>query len=152
MDKIYDTQNTYDDLTNEYVNLIVTKDKQKDIENTLRTFEWLNMETHEDIYQLTMMKMRMKKVNYGNIYQYIRQEQGDEFLDEENDEYIGEEEAGEGDDDRDDDDEEREDGERGNNEYGMDKYELDNEVPQVVGMEDLEDGDMDYDFIGVDES
>jgi len=150
LDKVYDTQNTYDELTNDYVNLIVTKDKQKDIENTLRTFEWLNMETHEDIYQLTMMKMRMKKVNYGNIYQYIRQEQGDEFLDEENDEYIGEEEAGEGDEDRDD-EEEREDGERGNNEYGMDKYELENEFPQVVGMEDLEDGDMDYDFIGVDE-
>jgi len=152
LDYVDDTQNTYDELTNEYVKLIVTKDNQKKIENTLRTFEWLNMENHEDIHQMAMMQMRMKKVNYAELHQFIKNKYGDDFLDEENDEYPG---IGTGEDDEERDreelDDEEDDGERDNNEYGMDKYELENEFPQVYAMEDMEDADMDYDMIGVGE-
>ena len=108
------------------------------------------METHEDIYQITMMKMRMKKVNYAELHQFIKNQYGDDFLDEENDEYQGDGE-GYGEEEKGDDDDEEDDGERGRNAYGMDKYELENEFPQVYATEDLEDGDMDYDMIGVGE-
>jgi hypothetical protein len=143
LEHINETQTTYDELTKEYINIKVTEAKQTDIENTLRTFEWLNMENHEDIYQLVMMKMRMKKVNYAGLNEFMRQQYGDDFLDEENDEYQGEED-GDGDDDYD------KDGDDGD-ERKQDKYDLDNELPQVFGTEDLDDGDMDYDFIGVGE-
>ena len=102
------------------------------------------MENHEDIYQLVMMKMRMKKVNYAGLNEFMRQQYGDDFLDEENDEYQGEED-GDGDEDYD------KDGDDDDEQRKQDKYDFDNELPQVVGTEDLDDGDMDYDFIGVGE-
>jgi hypothetical protein len=143
LDHINETQTTYDELTKEYINLKVTEAKQTEIENTLRTFEWLSMDTHEDAYQLVMMKMRLKKINYAGLNEFARQQYGDDFLDEENDEYQGEED---GDEEHDYDKDGDEDDER-----KVDKYDLDNELPQVFGTEDLDDGDMDYGYIGVGE-
>ena len=85
IDIMVDTIYCYDELTNEYINIVVTKDKQKEIENTLRSFEWLNLEQNSDIYQLTLMKMRLKKVNYSNLTPYLKQQYGDNFVNDAND-------------------------------------------------------------------
>lgn len=130
LDRINDTQNTYDELTNEYVRIIITQDNQKKIENTLRTFEWLHMENNEEMYQMAMMKMRLDKVNYANIYQYIKQEKGDNFLDEE---FNGDDNI--------------------EKEVDNKKSTIDEEddIPKIVTIEDIEDGGMDYDYLAVDE-
>jgi hypothetical protein len=89
--------------------------------------------------------MGLKQVGYGDVHKYLMTEHGDDFLDEENDEYDtgirrgdGGVEAGEN-------------GDRAENEYGMDRYELDNELPQLVAYDDLEDGEVDYGFLAVGE-
>jgi hypothetical protein len=150
IERVSDNQELYDSLTNSAVNLQITKDKQEKIENTLRSFEWLGKENNEVNRLLVQMKMRLGKVAYGDLHQYLTGQYGDEFLEEEPDEYEGGMDMA----DREGDEgilEGEDDGMRRNNAYGMDRYELENELPQVVDYEDLDDGDMDYDYIAVGE-
>jgi hypothetical protein len=145
IERIDNNQSIYDTLTYKEINLIVTRDKQKDIENTLKTFEWLAKENNEENRLLLQMKMRMGRVGYGDVRNYIMEQIGRDVINDDDDEYKGnmmiDDGGGEGD----------RDGDPNGNDYGMDKYELENEFPQVVGYEDLEDGDMDYDYLAVGE-
>jgi hypothetical protein len=145
IERIDNNQSIYDSLTYKEINLIVTRDKQKDIENTLKTFEWLAKENNEENRLLLQMKMRMGRVGYGDVRNYIMEQIGRDVINDDDDEYKGnmmiDDGGGEGD----------RDGDPNGNDYGMDKYELENEFPQVVGYEDLEDGDMDYDYLAVGE-
>jgi hypothetical protein len=180
LDYIIESQGTYDELTNEYINIVVTKDKQKEIENTLRSFEWLNLEQNSDIYKLTLMKMRLKKVNYSNLTPYLKQQYGDNFGNDVNNENNGNDENDahnlntndndnynetyQEDDERegdggvsvgddigyDDDNDNNDNIER--NAYGMDKYELENELPNIFNVDDMDEAEMDYDYIGVTEN
>lgn len=151
IERVNDNQELYDSLTNSAVNLQITKDKQEKIENTLRSFEWLSKENNEMNRLLVQMKMRLEKVTYGDLHQYLKGQYGDEFLEEEPDEYDGGMDMEGGNDGDTGDMEGGDDGMRRNNAYGMDRYELENELPQVVAYEDLDDGDMDYDYIAVGE-
>ncbi len=147
IERISENQILYDSLTDYEINRQVTQDKQNEIENTLRSFEWLNKENNEVNRLLIQMKMGLKQIGYGDVHKYLLTEFGRDFLDEENDEYDtglrrgdGGLEAGDGEND-----------ERVENDFGMDRYELENELPQLVAYDDLEDGDVDYDFLAVGE-
>jgi hypothetical protein len=144
IERMSDNQALYDSLTDTEVSRQVTKDKQDEIENTLRSFEWLNKENNEVNRYLIQMKMNLKKIGYGDVHRYLMNEFGNEFLDEEAEDYEtgirGGDGGGGG---------EGEDGDRAGNDFGMDRYELENELPQLVAYDDLEDGDMDYDLLAV---
>jgi hypothetical protein len=145
VERISENQILYDSLTEYEINRQVTQDKQNEIENTLRSFEWLNKENNEVNRLLIQMKMNLKQVGYGDVHKYLITEFGGDFLDEENDEYDSGIRKGDGGVDA------GEDGERADNEYGMDRYELENELPQLVAYDDLDDGDVDYNFLAVGE-
>ena len=147
IERMSENQELYDSLTDIEVSRQVTEDKQKEIENTLRSFEWLNKENNEVNRLLIQMKMGLKKVGYGDVYKHLMNEFGRDFLDEEDDEYEGAAGIQPGDGGVEGGDE----GAPTGNEYSMDRYELENELPQVIAYEDLEDGDMDYDFLAVGE-
>jgi hypothetical protein len=142
IERINMTQSVYDELTNKEIRLIVTTDKQKDIENTLKTYEWLAKEGNEENRLLLQLQMRMGRVGQGDVRNYIMNQIGRDITKDEDDDYNGNiidtGDGGEGGDDG-----------QGQNEYGMDKYELENELPQLIALDDLEDGEMDYDFLAV---
>jgi len=144
LERISENQILYDSLTDYEINRQVTQDKQNEIENTLRSFEWLNKENNEVNRLLIQMKMGLKQIGYGDVHKYLMTEFGRDFLDEENDEYDTGIRGGYG-------GAEGDDGERADNDFGMDRYELENELPQLVAYDDLEDGDVDYDFLAVGE-
>jgi len=144
IERISENQVLYDSLTEYEINRQVTQDKQNEIENTLRSFEWLNKENNDVNRLLIQMKMGLKQIDYGNVHKYLMTEFGRDFLDEENDEYDTGLRRGDG-------GEEGDDGERADNDFGMDRYELENELPQLVAYDDLEDGDVDYDFLAIGE-
>jgi hypothetical protein len=146
IERIAENQELYDSLTDTEINRQVTEDKQKEIENTLRSFEWLNKENNDVNRLLIQMKMNLKEVGYGDVYKYLISEFGKDFLDEENDEYETGIKQGDGGLEG----IEGEDG-RVENDFGMDRYELENELPNLVAYDDLDDGDMDYDFLAVGE-
>ena len=171
IDYINETQSTYDELTREYIKLVVTKDKQKEIENTLRSFEWLKHENNTDIRQLMLMKMRLKKVDYSTLNIILKQEYGNNYL-YENEENQGDDNTGTGTgtdydnpdgnayDNPDGNSYDNPDGNVDGNAYdnpdgnvdvNRNRYDLDNEYPDVIGVEDLDDGDMGYDLIAVGE-
>jgi hypothetical protein len=149
IEHISENQILYDSLTEYEINRQVTQDKQNEIENTLRSFEWLNKENNEVNRLLITMKMGLRQVGYGDVHKYLMTEFGSNFLDEENDEYDTGIRTGNGGGDGDGDGGDGGDG--GDNDYGMDRYELDNELPQLVAYDDLEDGDVDYNFLAVGE-
>jgi hypothetical protein len=144
IERISENQVLYDSLTEYEINRQVTQDKQNEIENTLRSFEWLNKENNEVNRLLIKMKMGLKKIGYGDVHKYLMTEFGGDFLDEETDENNPRIRLGDG-------GMETGDGELVENDFGMDRYELENELPQLVAYDDLEDGDIDYDFLAVGE-
>ena len=144
LERISENQVLYDSLTEYEINRQVTQDKQNEIENTLRSFEWLNKENNEVNRLLIKMKMGLKKIGYGDVHKYLMTEFGGDFLDEETDENNPRIRMGDG-------GMETGDGELVENDFGMDRYELENELPQLVAYDDLEDGDVDYDFLAVGE-
>lgn len=144
VEHVSENQMMYDSLTEYEINRQVTQDKQNEIENTLRSFEWLNKENNEVNRLLIQMKMGLKKIGYGDVYKHLLNEFGSDFLDEENDDYETGIKKGDG-------GIEGEDGDRVENDFGMDRYELDNELPELVAYDDLEDGDIDYGFQAVGE-
>lgn len=144
IERVADNQLLYDSLTEFEINRQVTQDKQNEIENTLRSFEWLNKENNEVNRLLIQMKMGLKKIGYGDVHKYLISEYGRDFLEEENDENEIDIRRGDG-------GVEADDIERSRNDFGMDRYELDNELPDLVAFDDLDDGDLDYGFLAVGE-
>ncbi len=179
IDYINDSQNIYDELTKENVDLKVASDNQKAVTNTLKTFEWLNQDA--DLNKLTIYKMRLNKITYANIHYTMQQQFGVNFLDENNDmentdilidtdntEYARENDNendwastqiqknvdgdGDGDGDGDDDDYNIDKDNINKDDYNnIDKYEINNDLPFIMDVDDMDDMDMDYDFIGVNE-
>jgi hypothetical protein len=144
IERIAENQVLYDSLTEYEINRQVSQDKQNEIENTLRSFEWLFKENNEVNRLLIQMKMGLKKIGYGDVHKYLMTEFGGDFLDEENDEYDTGIQRGNG-------GLAGENDELADNDFGMDRYELENELPQLVAYDDLDDGDVDYDFLAVGE-
>jgi hypothetical protein len=135
LEYISDNQETYDDLTPSEINRIVTKDEQKRIERTLRTHEFLATEGNEEIKRLVGMQMKLERIDYKNFANFVQSEFVDEMVIQENDEYIGE----------------------------KDEIEEDEEIvgkqdddfypgAMVVGSDEFDDIDMNYDYIAVDDS
>jgi hypothetical protein len=145
LEKVSSNQELYDSLTFNEINRQVTEDRQKEIENTLRSFEWLSKENNEVNRLLIKMKMGLKRLGYGEVYGYLSAEFGRDFLDEETDEYEPGIKTGDGGIDG------GEDGSRAENDFGVDRYEMENELPDLVAYDDLDDGDMDYGFLAVGE-
>ena len=156
LDYIDDQQQTYDGLTLERIAVVMAEEEQKRVETTLRNTEWLAKEGNEEIRQLVRIQKKLERVDYKNLNDYLVKEYGDDFARDQDadDEYDPRYDRdlrgdGEGDDDRTSRDD---DNFRRGNDYGMDEYELDNEIPELVAMEDMEGGDMDYNYLGVDDN
>ena len=137
IEHINDNQVLYDNLTDTEINRLVTEDKQKEIENNLRSFEWLRKENNDVNRQLIQMKMGLKKIAYGDVHNYLMSEYGTDYLDEENDNYVHNNKKDDGE------DEQRDD---------INKYELEGEdLQNIVAYDDLDDGDVDYGYQAVGE-
>jgi hypothetical protein len=145
LEYVWDNQTTYDQLTKTYIKVLNVKEKQKSIETTLRNFEWLNKEGNEERRQLLNIKMKLKKVDYASIDAYLHNEYGNDFITQEHEEFIeGLEKEMEGG---------MEGGYEGDEiiDENNDMNEMNEEFPDIVAMEDMEDGDMDYGYLGVNE-
>ena len=139
IERINITQDIYDELTLEKVNNLIVEDKQKKIEQTLKSFEWLNKEDNEENYLLLKLQMKLNRVGYRNIVDYLSNQYGKDFYEEENDEYKGNNLK------------EPLDGKEDVND-GANAIEIKEEdAGVVVAFEDLDDGDMDYGYIAVGE-
>ena len=79
----------------------------------------------------------MKQIGYGEVHELLIHEFGKDFLDEEQDEYKQNIEIG------------KETSKDDNMQSNID-YEID-ELPQIVAYDDLEDGDVDYNYLAVGE-
>jgi hypothetical protein len=136
LNKVDDILRDYDALTQDNIAKVIAKHEQKQIEATLKSFEFISREGNEDEYQRLRIKMNiLKKVEYRNITEHLKSIFGDDYL--ETDEQVEEEY------DQD-----------GNviqrvNEMGFDDYEM-GQMGQAVAGEDYE-GDQDYDCIAVDD-
>ena len=178
---ISSAQNIYDELTNENITLKITSDNQTSIENTLRTMEWLNKDVNDELYKITLMKMRMKQINYSDIYNVMQTQYGTHFLDDDesnldgdanlhnivntqydnNNDIINDDNNNDNDNDDDDDnnnnnnvnitDDNDNDNANDNDNTINDNidYELNEDMPQTISIDDMDDMDMDYDFLGV---
>jgi hypothetical protein len=133
IDYINDLQGTYDELTNENINLVIVKDNKKRVENTLRSMEWLVKEGNEETNLIIRLNMKLGNIDYKNLTQHLENEYGKDFYMEEPDE-----DAAVGNYD------EKDDG-------GMSKRDMDMEMPRIRALDDFEDGDMDYDNLAVGE-
>lgn len=136
LNKVDDILRDYDALTQDNIAKVIAKHEQKQIEATLKSFEFISREGNEDEYQRLRIKMNiLKKVEYRNITEHLKSIFGDDYL--ETDEQVEEEY------DQD-----------GNviqrvNEMGFDDYEM-GQMGLAVAGEDYE-GDQDYDCIAVDD-
>ena len=152
LENINDIQNTYDELTNKHIKEVVTSHNQKLIEETLKGMEWLSREGHESEKQLVFIKMnKLKKINYAGLSEYLQNEYGDVYDDndkfKENDEYDAGREINENINiDEIEDNEKNNDYERQNNEFGLDNYEQ-GEMAQIFDGEENDEGDQDYGYL-----
>jgi hypothetical protein len=135
LDYIEDNQDIYDDLTNSEIKRIVTKDEQKRIERTLRTHEFLATEGNEEIKRLVAMQRKLGRIDYKNFANFVQSEFVDEMAIQENDEYTGEKDEIEGDED-------------------IPAKQDDDYYPgaMVVGADEMDEMDMNYDYMAVDDS
>jgi hypothetical protein len=135
LDYIADNQETYDELTPNEINRIVTKDEQKRIERTLRTHEFLATEGNEEIKRLIGMQMKLGRIDYKNFANFVQSEFVDEMAIQENDEYMGEKDEVDGDED-------------------IAGKQDDDYYPgaMVVGADEVDEMDMNYDYIAVDDA
>jgi len=162
LEKINDTQLTYDELTNEKINLLVTTHDQKLRNSNLKGFEWLHKSGNEAERQLVFLQMhKLKKLKYADLAKYLLTKTNnsdfnstplneneidididndyDDKENDENDEYEGEVEQ------------DVEYDENGNQKERIDMDIDMEEMGQVFDEEENEEGDQDYGYQAVDD-
>jgi hypothetical protein len=146
LDRINEIQNTYDKLTSKNINFIVTKNNQKNTEETLKGFRWLASQGNEAERQMIFLQMfKLHKLKYSGLARHLKMEYGDMFekntMDDENEEI-----------DEEIDDEIYEENDNNDNMENRDNNRENYESEDrhiVYDYEDNEDGDQDYDYLEV---
>jgi len=156
LDKINDTQITYDELTTTKINLIVNTHEQKLRTANLKSFEWLSQTGNEAQRQIVLLQMhKLKKLKYADLAQFVSKEYDAEFnnvsafTDNDNDDYneIIESDNYEG--EKDDKDYEVEYDENG---YEIERKDMDiinEEIGVVFDVEENDEADQDYGNLAV---
>ena len=156
LDKINDTQITYDELTTTKINLIVNTHEQKLRTANLKSFEWLSQTGNEAQRQIVMLQMhKLKKLKYADLAQFVSKEYDAEFnnvsafTDNDNDDYneIIESDNYEG--EKDHKDHEVEYDENGYEIERKDMDIFDEEIGVVFDVEEIDEADQDYGNLAV---
>lgn len=91
IDYISGNQQLYNNMNNKNINRITEETRQKQIRQNLDTLKALNTSGYDTDYNLIMQRMKMGSFSYNELYERVKNQVGDDFIEEHVDKYNTEE-------------------------------------------------------------